>query len=83
VAATTHQSVGGRDWSNDDLAEVRESIKQAQLRQRTGIARRVCRALDWKNALGFGAAVWKVAARDLWIGWTAAFRGACYRRAGA
>ena len=52
MAATNHLRVGGRDWSNDELAEVREAIKQAQPRQRTEIARRVCQALDWKNALG-------------------------------
>jgi len=52
MAATDHLRVGGRDWNNDDLAQVREAIDEAQPRQRTEIARRVCQALDWKNALG-------------------------------
>lgn len=52
MATTDHLRVGGRDWSNEELAQVREAIEQARPRQRTEIARRVCRTLDWKNALG-------------------------------
>ena len=52
MAATDQLRVGGRDWNNDDLTQVREAIEHAQPRQRTEIARRVCQALDWKNALG-------------------------------
>jgi len=51
MATTDHLRVGGRDWSNKDLAQVREAIEQARPRQRAEIARRVCRSLDWKDAL--------------------------------
>ena len=44
--------VGGRDWSASDLDEVRAAISSAQPRQRAEIARRVCRALNWKDTLG-------------------------------
>lgn len=52
MASSETQRVCGRDWSGEDLARVREQIRQAQPRQRTEIARRVCRALDWKDTLG-------------------------------
>jgi len=52
MTALGHLRVGGRDWNNKDLAQVRKAIDEAQPRQRTEIARRVCQALDWKNALG-------------------------------
>ena len=45
MGASNHLRVGGRDWSNEDLAQVREAIEQAEPRQRTEIARRVCRTL--------------------------------------
>jgi len=52
MAKSDFLRVGGRDWSHEDLAQVREAIKQAQPRQRTEIARRVCRVLAWKDVLG-------------------------------
>ena len=52
MAANGHLRVGGRDWSNEDLVQVREAINRARPRQRTEIARRVCQALDWKDPLG-------------------------------
>lgn len=52
MTTTDQLRVGGRNWSDEDLAQVRETIEQAQPRQRTEIARRVCRALDWRDALG-------------------------------
>ena len=52
MAASGHLRVGGRDWSNEDLVQVREEINRARPRQRTEIARRVCQALDWKDPLG-------------------------------
>ena len=42
----------GRDWSASDLNEVRAAIRMAQPRRRAEVARRVCSALDWKDALG-------------------------------
>ena len=52
MATTDQLRVGGRDWSDEDLAQVREAIEKAQPPQRAEIARRVCRTLDWKDALG-------------------------------
>ncbi len=52
MASSETQRVCGRDWTGGDLARVREQIRQAQPRQRTEIARRVCRVLDWTDALG-------------------------------
>ena len=52
MAKSDFLRVGGRDWSNEDLAQVRKAIEQAQPRQRTEIARRVCRALEWEDVLG-------------------------------
>ena len=52
MATTDHLRVGGRDWSTQDLAQVREAIEEARPPQRTEIARRVCRKLDWKDVLG-------------------------------
>jgi hypothetical protein len=50
--AEASRRVCGREWSAEDLAEVRKAVEQAQPRQRAEIARRVCRALDWNDALG-------------------------------
>jgi len=52
MASEERQRLCGRDWSAEDLAAVGEAIEQAEPRQRAEIARRVCRALDWKDALG-------------------------------
>lgn len=52
MATSERLRVGGRDWSAEDLAQVREAIKEARPPQRAEIARRVCHTLDWKDALG-------------------------------
>ena len=42
----------GRALSAADLEVIREAIRRAEPANRAGIARRVCRALAWTNALG-------------------------------
>lgn len=42
----------GRDWSAAELNEVRVAIRTAHPWRRAEVARRVCSALDWKDALG-------------------------------
>ena len=42
----------GRPLSIADIAVIREQIRLAEPANRAEIARRVCRALDWTNALG-------------------------------
>ena len=42
----------GRSLSVADIAVIREQIRRAEPANRAEIARRVCRALGWTNALG-------------------------------
>ena len=69
----------GRDFSSEEIETIRAIVARDPGNSRTAISRLVCEALQWykpdgglKDMLalpGFGAAAWKTAPRERFIGW--------------